>query len=806
MNPTSAPGWPGSPARWTSSAKSGVGTSLSSASLVWFTLSHGIINEVYYPRVDQACTRDMGLLVTGSRGFISEEKRHARSRISYIAEGVPAYRLVNGCDLGQYRIEKEVLTDPLRDCLLQDTIFVPLQGTLADYRLYVLLAPHLANCGGGNTAWVGEYKGASMLFAQRAGVALALASSVPWLKLSAGFVGTSDGWQDIMRHKGMTWSYDRAENGNVALTGEIDLRAGGGRFLLALGFGRDSSEAGNRALTSILRGFEQAKKQYVREWQDWQNTLPVVLDRKDDESRIYRASAAVLRVHEAKNFPGGIIASLSIPWGFARGDEDIGGYHLVWPRDLVEAGGALLASGAHDDVIRILHYLQGTQEADGHWPQNMWLDGTSYWDGIQMDETAFPILLVDLARREKLLGPDEAARFWPMVRRAAGFLARNGPATEQDRWEEDSGYSPFTLAVEIAGMLAAAEMAELNGEPSVADYLRETSDAWNASIERWTYVTGTDLAKQAGVDGYYVRIAPPEAAEAASPMTGFVQIKNRPGGQSAAPVARIISTDALALVRFGLRSAADPRIVNTIKVIDSLLKVDTPSGPCWHRYNDDGYGEHPDGQPFDGTGIGRLWPLLTGERAHYELAAGRFPQAEHLGRALASFANDGGMISEQVWDGPDIPARELYFGRPSGSAMPLVWAHAEYIKLLRSLRDGCVFDMPLQTVERYQKERTACPLTIWRFNHKCREIPAGRVLRLELLAPARVRWSADEWRSIHDQDTVDTGLGVHFVDLPTKGLDPGSVICLTFFWTASGQWEGSDYEVVVASAEEPRSG
>ena len=331
----------------------------------------------------------------------------------------------------------------------------------------------------------------------------------------------------------------------------------------------------------------------------------------------------MVRVHEAKNFAGGLIASLSIPWGSSNGDDDLGGYHLCWPRDLVETAGGLLAAGGRETVARILHYLQSTQEADGHWPQNMWLDGAPYWNGIQMDETAFPILLVGLVHREKALGMDDLTTLWPMVKRAASFLVRNGPVTQQDRWEEDGGYSPFTIAVEIAALLVAADLAEANNEAEAATYLRETADIWNANIERWMYVTGTKLARRIGVEGYYVRIAPPEAADSASPEAGFVPIKNRPPGQSAEPAIHIVSPDALALVRFGLRAADDPRIVNTVKVIDALLKLETPNGPSWHRYNEDGYGEHADGMAFDGTGIGRVWPLLTGERAHYALAAGR---------------------------------------------------------------------------------------------------------------------------------------------------------------------------------------
>jgi glucoamylase len=218
-------------------------------------------------------------------------------------------------------------------------------------------------------------------------------------------------------------------------------------------------------------------------------------DGDKSSQKLYRISTAMLRAHDAVRFPGGIIASLSVPWGSSKGDDDLGGYHLVWPRDLVEAAGGLIAAGAHEDARGVLHYLQTTQEADGSWPQNMWLDGMPYWSGVQMDETAFPILLVDLANREGGLPEGELARLWPMVRRAAGFLLRNGPVTGQDRWEEDGGYSPFTLAVEIAALLAAADLAVLMGAPEQAAYLRETADAWNDQIEDWTYATGTRLAR-----------------------------------------------------------------------------------------------------------------------------------------------------------------------------------------------------------------------------------------------------------------------------------------------------------------------
>jgi glucoamylase len=345
--------------------------------------------------------------------------------------------------------------------------------------------------------------------------------------------------------------------------------------------------------------------------------------------------------------------------------------------------------------------------------------------------------------------------------------------------------------------LAAADMAELHQEDRVAAYLRETADAWNDSIERWTYVTGTDLAEQVGVHGYYVRIAPPDLAEGPSPAAGYVPIKNRPPGESSAPADHLISPDALALVRFGLRAPDDPRIRDTLKVIDALLKVETPHGPAWRRYNGDGYGEREDGSSFNGTGVGRAWPLLTGERAHYELAVGRADEAGRLSRAMEAFGNEGGMIPEQIWDASDIPERELFCGAPSGSAMPLVWAHAELIKLRRSLRDGRVFDVPYQTVQRYQQEKVHSPYAIWRPNHKCRTIQAGQVLRLELLRPAMVRWSANDWSDHRDLDTLEAGLDMHLLDLQTEALPPGTAVSFTFLWLDTGQWEGSGYRVEI---------
>jgi glucoamylase len=794
-----APGSPGIPPRWTSSDKSGVGTALSATSRVWFTLSHGILNECYYPRVDQACIRDFGLIVTDGSSFFAEEKRDTECAIRALEDGVPAYELVNthrpaDGAAPRFRIIKRVLTDPFRDVVLQQVHLEVLSGP--PLRLFALLAPHLVNAGTNNTAWLGDYKGQAMLFAEGGGAALALASSTPFLARSVGYAGISDGWQDLSQHFSLSWAYERAVDGNVALVAELALSEDG-PITLALGFGRSPTEAAFRARASLLDDFAGLARRYATTWRDWQAGLRK-LDRPCRGHNGYRVSTAVLRAHEAPSFPGGFIASLSIPWGATKGDDDLGGYHLVWPRDLVETAGGLLAAGAFDEAVRVLDYLRATQEPDGHWPQNNWLDGSSYWQGVQMDECAFPILLVDMALRAGALTEAGTVKYWPMVRAAAAFLLQNGPVTGQDRWEENAGYSTFTLAVEIAALLAAADCADRQGEAVMAGVLRDTADAWNASIDAWCFARDTQLARDAGVDGYYVRMAPDLAPTGTSDLNGTVLIKNRPEGQGTYKAHEIVSPDALALVRFGLRAAGDPRMVATVRAIDFKVRAELPHGPGWYRYNCDGYGEHADGAPFDGTGIGRIWPLLTGERAHYALALGERAEAEALLTAMEGMTSRGALIPEQVWDSADIPARELVLGRPSGSAMPLVWAHAEHIKLLRSLADGAVFDLPPQTVDRYQTKNLPARVVAWRPGFAPATLPVGRVLRVALPNPAIVLWSDDDWAASQETPTIDTGLGIHVAELPTRALAAGRSVVFTWRETGGG-WAGADHRIVVTA-------
>ncbi len=791
-----APGRPGIAARWTSSAKIGVGTGVTEACNIWFTISHGIINEVYWPRIDVADIRDMEFIVTDGQNFFSEEKRHAVHDYQTLGDGIPAYHLTNTCNQQRYRIDKRIIADPHRSVLLQEIVFTPLQGTLKDYKLFLLLAPHLGNKGMDNSGWTGDYKGYPMLFASSKrypGLNLASSCSVPFKNMTVGYVGESDAWQDLHSNKILTHLYSNADDGNIALAAEIDLEACNGKCVVSLSFGSTPFEAGFQSRASIVRPFNNLLSEYVNQWENFQKSFDDLSQVYTEGGYLFRMSNAVLKIHEGKRLTGSVIASLSIPWGFTKGDNELGGYHLIWPRDQVQTAAALLAAGDEDGAHQALHFLMCTQEKDGHWAQCMWEDGTPYWPGLQMDETALPILLADLLRTKNSLRDIDPTE---MVRKAATFILCNGPVTQEDRWEEEAGYTPFTIAVEIAALLAAADFLAEAGDLFSAEYLRETADWWNDSIERWLYVKNTALANQCGVEGYYVRVLPSERLQDSPPYSPEITLNNLSSEQNRAHYADIVCVDALALVRLGLRAPNDPRILNTIKVIDTLLKKETVRGPIWNRYNRDGYGEHEDGSPFDGTGIGRGWPLFCGERAHYELAAGNTEQAKYLLKVMASYAGVGGLLPEQIWDGPDIPEHSLFNGHSAGSAKPLVWAHAEYITLLRSIKDNEIFTQPPQTKQRYIYDRVHSAYAVWRFNHQLPFWPAGKRLRIQTESAGSVIWTVDNWQSTNQSPLIPLPIGIYYVDLPVESLPRNREVLFTFFWQQSQNWEGTNFSSI----------
>ncbi len=768
-----APGGPGSSPTWASSAKDLVGTALG-AGRVWFTLGYGILNEVYWPSCSSPQIRDLGFIVAGD-DFWSEVKRKHRYELSTPEPDVPLPKIVHSHS--RYRLELEVLADPSCDVVQIRYRLEAVGSEAKDLKLYVLLAPHLQGSGHNNTARVMLPNG---LAAVKGGSALMLAADHGFSRGSAGYIGASDGWQDFHRHGAMTWEYSEAANGNVALFGELAALEG----VLALGFAGTVEGAQTLVRSSLAKGFAAARMAFISGWQQWAQSLRCTGLTPDVEHAV-RRSARVLKVHGDRSFPGALVASLSVPWGDTR--DDPGGYHLVWPRDAVEAGMAMLALDHRDEACTLLAYLIATQQPDGHWPQNFFTDGRPYWTGTQLDETALPVLL---AAKLDLLGAlgDLRQPAATMMRRALGFIARYGPFSPQDRWEENAGINPFTLAACIGALVAGATHGGL--DPAAAAYALSLADDWNARIESWVYAQDTELDRQHGTRGHYVRIAPPGHTA----QNGEVRVRNR--GDLCVPAQNLLGLEYLYLVRLGLRAADDPRIRDTTRLIDTLLRVNTPEGAYYHRYNEDGYGEHADGRAFDGTGIGRLWPLLSGERGQQALLAGE--DARPYLDAMLAAASPGGMLPEQVWDSAPINRRHLAPGRPSGSAMPLVWAHAELIKLAVAIHSGQPIECLPAALERYRQPRLAA-VNHWREQTPCQAVGRDGVLLVEASAPFVLHLGVDGWQWIGDHQSRPTGFGLQGVRLDVAGLGAQNTLEFTRRFTDASHgesgWEGRDWQV-----------
>ena len=785
-------GAPGIAPRWTSSAKEGVGTAYHTSCRVWFTLSHGIVNEIYYPHVDKPNTRDFQFLISDGETFCHEEKRNLDHVIEYPERDCLFYRLTNSEPRGRYRVVKDVLTDPHRSVLLVHTKLEVLDETLhGKLRLYALLAPHIGGFGAGNSGWCAEIGDTRLFHAQRENVHLLMACSSGFSRQSIGYVGFSDGWQDLMHNFKMDWEFQSAENGNIALTGEIDL-PDSSEFTVAVALGRSYQSAATKLFQSLAEPFELKREGYVRQWQR------AVVDPKFDfsgdtcdDGGIYRLSRCVLLAHEDKVFQGATVASMSIPWGETKGDQDLGGYHLVWTRDLVHTATALLATGQTGTPLRALIWLAAIQRPDGSFPQNSWIDGTAYWSGLQLDQVALPILLAWRLHKHNALG-----LFSPraMIARAAARLILHGPVTAQDRWEENAGYSPSTLASVIAALACAADWAKEVGKLDAADFILAYADWLAAHVEDWTVTTQGELV--AGIPRHYIRINttdPNTPDPHPDPNTTMIQIAN---GGGLHPARNVVGGDFLHLVRYGIRNPDDPLVRDSIEVIDRVLQHALPQGPGWRRYNHDGYGQKDDGSAYDGTGVGRCWPILTGERGHYELAAGRNPM--RFIKTIEEFSNQGGMLTEQIWDGDDLPDARMKPGCPTGAAMPLCWSHAEYVSLVRSCHDGVCFDRVAPAYQRYAANRGQNQYEIWSLRHPLRNVSRGKILRIILDAEATIVWSTDNWaRTNKSQIIHQDGLNLWFADFPTTDWTVGSVFAFTLFWSSEQRWEKRNWQISV---------
>jgi glucan 1,4-alpha-glucosidase len=666
-----ASGGPGHPATWTNGNKQGIGTAIAPISKVWFTLGDGVLSEAYYPTVDKANLRLLELLITDGAGFFERESVDTDHRVEVVARDVLAFRQTNTSRSGRYRIVRDTFTDPARQTIV---IHVRVEPQGAPLKIFLYVDPAVDNSGLHDTA---DVSGDALVAAQ-GNVAMAIASSTGFGEKSCGFVGVGDGVAELRSNGHLAQHVARAVDGNVAAVGEIRQTASGAPldFVLAVGFGSSVDGAVAEARATLAQPVDAIFQAYASGWRDYVARLEPVDAVYADE---YAMSAMVLRAHEDKTFRGAIIASMTIPWGndVDAGEGTVGGYHLVWARDLYEVATALVGMGDRAAAVRALDYLFAVQQKpDGSFPQNSWLDGRPYWGSLQLDEVAYPLVLA------QQLGRTDAATYRDHVRPAAEFVVAHGPATPQERWEEESGYSPSTIAAEVAGLVCAAAIADRNRDGDAASRYRHTADSWMQQLDAWTMTHNGPLSPEP----YYIRIAQHGTPDSGEPL----EINN---GGGTWDERMIVDAGFLELVRLGIRPPTDRRIVTSLGVVDRTIKVDTPKGPGWYRYNHDGYGEKADGRGWDLTGIGRLWPLLTGERGEYEIARGG--DGRPFLDAMLKFANAGRMLPEQVWDRAEAPPPpHLRFGEGTGSATPLAWSHAQFIRLALAIKQRRIIETP----------------------------------------------------------------------------------------------------------------
>ncbi|KWB49235.1 glycoside hydrolase family 15 protein [Burkholderia ubonensis] len=685
-----APGAPGAAGGWNPANKHGFGTSTTLESKVWFTLGSAGLDEIYYPRVDTPSVRDLRFVVSDGKTFAERVTDHATHETTLIDADGLTYRQVDVDDAGRYRLTTTYVTDPARPVVLVDVTFESLDGR--PYQVYALLNPAPGNA---LTNTTGETNGTT-LTARNGNVATAFASNPPFTRLSNGYAGASDGWQDIGRHFRITRAYACAPRGNVAQTGQTPLDGVTRTHVtLAIGFGADTAQAASNAQCALADGFTSMAGRYAEGWHRYLQSLEPAPASAAGHLRLYNAAVMILAAHEDKTWRGAFVASPSMPWACGAAlDLPSGPYHLVWARDLYQIATALIAAGDRRAAERALDWLFMTQQkADGAFPQNSQVDGTPYWRGLQMDEVSFPIVLAWQLQRF-----DEPT-YLNHIRKAADFIVATGPYTPAERWENQGGYSPAAIAAQIAGLVAAADIARRNGDAASAATYAATADAWQRNVESWTATCTGPYSRSP----YYLRLTKDRRPDAATAYA----ISD--GGPDDIDQRAVVDPSFLDLVRLGVKPADDPVILNSLAVIDAQLGVATPNGMFWHRYTFDGYGERRDGGAWrmdlpagSRLTIGRAWPIFAGERGEYELAANRPDLARSRLDAMAASANDGLMLPEQVWD-RQAPSGQPGFAPGTGttSATPLAWTAAQFVRLAWSIDCGAPVAMPFIVASRY---------------------------------------------------------------------------------------------------------
>ncbi len=765
-NQATAPGAPGQVSTWAYAGKTGIGTSFEQylegqyqdkaptgvVSKVWFSLANGVVTETMSGLIHQAQLRELQFVVKGA-DFVDEEKTATVSSIDYLykdAAGRPlslAYKVLNKAKNGQYEIEKHIFTDPDSQTLVVKSWFRPLVDGL---ELYVSLDPALANTGSNDSAIVKD----GIISATEAGSSLSLVASPAFVSTQVGFVGVSDGLSELKNRQPLSgYQSTGTTAGNVGALALLPAVAKGasGEFSLVLGFGSTAEQSTATAQGTLAKGLDKVLAQFNGEgdaigWQDYLQSLPELEKLSAtsmDQGKLLFASALVLKAQEDKTHAGALIASLSNPWGDVKSAEQSQtGYKAVWPRDFYQVAMALLALGDKQSpkvAFEYLHQVQVNDKTPGYQGEPGWflqkthVDGTLEWVGIQLDQTAMPIMLGWRLWQDGILTDTEIKNWYSrMLKPAADYLAKGGkvkldwndidlkpPFTQQERWEEQGGYSPSTIAAIISGLVSAADIATLAGDSDSATLYLAKADAYQQSLESLTFTTSGNLNKAPSDGQYYLRINSNQDANDKSTL------ENR-NGQGEINESDVVDGGFLELVRYGVRPANHPAVLASLGELDDQTLPDAQrvkyefsfdgiagTLPGWRRYGLDGYGEDiatgqgyakgPDDSNLP-TQRGRVWPIFSGERGHYELARLLVsktnlspediqPLQRNYVQAMEQFANAGLMLPEQVWD--NVGKNDVYQytqGEGTNGATPLAWSHAEYIKLLRSVSDQKVWD------------------------------------------------------------------------------------------------------------------
>ncbi len=711
-----APNGPGFASQWAPSAKDFLGTAASDASPVYFTSAQGELTEVFYPSPDRIQNIDMEFLVEDTAKTMgpndAEQKLQTQQSVTLVDKRAMVWQEVTIANNGTWQITKTVFTDPSRPTVVQRVVFQALQSgkTVQDFNLYVLNHPGIENQGGNDNSRTLTNGTRIMLVASKPNnTSSALAVSLPWksngtnAEVSSGFVGVNDGWTDLFGgadDRTIDWQFDGAYGGNVAQLGWLDFGTNNGSsisFDLVLGFGTNEQMAMDNASATLSSDLTLLQTTYTQQWNAYCQTLNDQGGTADDQ---YYLAAMTLKSTQDKT-NGAMVAGLGVPWGPSNHDGD-SGYHLVWARDLFKFASALVAAGDTNSANMAVNFLFNIQmqtvsgpspSAPGRFPQNSFDNGQPFWNGTQMDEASMPIILAWKLNRLDL---------WPKIQMAAGFITNTGPSTQQDRWEEMSGYSPSTIAAEIAGLVCAADFATRSSDTNDAANYLQFADNWRNNVANWTFTTNGPYEDS----NYYVRINQNQQPNANT------QLNYANGAGSHDPRA-IVDGGFLELVRLGDMSPSNWTILETIPKYDSLLKQTIPGkGDAWFRYNYDGYGEHNDGTPFNGTGAGRLWPIFTAERGIYQISqSGNGANGQPYLAALKQFSSQAGFIPEQVWNvstnitgwETDTPTNDIP-GTATGSMRPLSWAMGEYINLVAAMKNGHN-DAPSIVIQRYASDQ-----------------------------------------------------------------------------------------------------